>query len=74
MELSFKLGLRTGECMALKWSDFDFETEKLSLKRSITKGIISEQNEKSLSNKNHFRKIIPYHSTDRKPESDVFSL
>lgn len=57
MELSFKLGLRTGECMALKWSDFDFETEKLSLKRSITKGIISEQNEKSLSNKNHFRKI-----------------
>ncbi len=57
MELSFKLGLRTGECMALKWSDFDFETEKLSLRRSITKGVISEQNEKSLSNKNHFRKI-----------------
>lgn len=27
-----------------------------------------------LAGKNHFRKIIPYHSTDRKPESDVFSL
>ena len=27
-----------------------------------------------LVGKNHFRKIIPYHSTDRKPESDVFSL
>lgn len=57
MELSFKLGLRTGECMALKWSDFDFDTEKLSLQRSITKGVITEQNINSSSNKNHFRKI-----------------
>lgn len=31
LKLSFKLGLRTGECMALKWSDINFETEKLSL-------------------------------------------
>lgn len=57
MELSFKLGLRTGECMALKWSDFDFDTEKLSLQRSITRGVITEQNINSSSNKNHFRKI-----------------
>lgn len=57
MELSFKLGLRTGECMALKWSDIDFKTEKLSLKRSITRGVITEQDENSSSNKNHFRKI-----------------
>ncbi|AXX86497.1 site-specific tyrosine recombinase, phage integrase family (INT_ICEBs1_C_like domain) [Malaciobacter marinus] len=57
LELSFKLGLRTGECMALKWSDINFETEKLSLQRSITRGVITEQNENSTSNKNHFRTI-----------------
>ncbi|WP_228127014.1 site-specific integrase [Aliarcobacter butzleri] len=57
IELSFKLGLRTGECMALKWSDFNFETEKLFLQRSITKGVITEQDKNSLSNKNHFRII-----------------
>jgi len=57
LELSFKLGLRTGECMALKWSDFDLKNEKLSLRRSITKGIVTEQKESSFSNKNHFRTI-----------------
>lgn len=57
LELSFKLGLRTGECMALKWSDINFKTEKLSLQRSITRGVITEQNENSTSNKNHFRTI-----------------
>ncbi|RXK11689.1 hypothetical protein CP965_13035 [Halarcobacter mediterraneus] len=57
LELSFKLGLRTGECMALKWNDINFETEKLSLQRSITRGVITEQNENSTSNKNHFRTI-----------------
>lgn len=40
--------------MALKWSDINFKTEKLSLQRSITRGVITEQNENSTSNKNHF--------------------
>jgi len=57
MDISFKLGLRTGEAMALKWEDINLETGVLLLRRSITRGIISEQDIDSNSNKNHFRKI-----------------
>lgn len=57
MNLSFTLGLRTGECMALKWCDFDLESGTLLLRRSITRGVITEQNENSKSNKNHFRAL-----------------
>ena len=57
MDISFKLGLRTGETMALKWDDINLKTGTLSLKRSITRGVITEQNENKNSNKNHFRDI-----------------
>nr|WP_269091721.1 tyrosine-type recombinase/integrase [Aliarcobacter butzleri] len=57
MNLSFTLGLRTGECMALKWEDFNLETGTLFLKRSITRGVITEQNENSKSKKNHYRTL-----------------
>jgi len=57
MDISFKLGLRTGEAMALKWEDINLETGVLLLRRSITRGIVSEQDIDSNSNKNHFRKI-----------------
>ncbi|DAB34099.1 MAG TPA: hypothetical protein CFH82_07010 [Sulfurospirillum sp. UBA12182] len=55
LDLSFTLGLRTGETIGLKWEDFDFETGKLHLKRSISKSQITEQNSEQESNKNHFR-------------------
>jgi integrase len=57
MNLSFTLGLRTGECMALKWEDINLETGTLLLRRSITRGVITEQTENSKSNKNHFRTL-----------------
>ncbi len=55
LDLSFKLGLRTGECMALKWSDFNLENGALRLRRNITKGIIT-QNECN-GKKNHCRDL-----------------
>ncbi|MEA2020049.1 MAG: tyrosine-type recombinase/integrase [Campylobacterota bacterium] len=57
LDLSFKLGLRSGEAMGMKWSDIDFETGKFQLQRSITKGVITEHTEFTKSNKDHYRKI-----------------
>jgi len=57
LDLSFKIGLRSGETMALKWSDFNLETGGLKLCRSISKGVITEQVAKTNSTKNHYRFI-----------------
>ena len=51
-ELSFKYGLRTGECMGLKWSDFNFDNGYFRVQRSISKGIITESSEIIYENKN----------------------
>ena len=56
-ELSFKYGLRTGECMGLKWSDFDFDKKYFRVQRSISKGYITESSELIHENKNHLRDI-----------------
>jgi integrase len=34
------LGLRPGEIAALKWEDFDFEEETVSIQRSVVRGIV----------------------------------
>jgi len=39
---AFFSGMRTGELMALKWEDIDFENKKIYVRRSMTKGIISK--------------------------------
>ena len=64
-ELSFKYGLRTGECMGLKWSDFDFDKKYFRVQRSISKGYITESSELIHENKNHLRDIYIYISVSR---------
>lgn len=58
LEISIKYGLRTGECMGLKWEDFNLERGFFIIKRSITKGIITESSEIVHENKNHLREIF----------------
>ena len=57
LELSLKLGLRSGEAMGVKWDDIDLETGVFVLQRSITKGVITEETEESVKEKNkkHYR-------------------
>lgn len=62
-ELSFKYGLRTGECMGLKWSDFNFDNGYFRVQRSISKGIITESSELIHENKNHLRDIYLFPET-----------
>ena len=62
-ELSFKYGLRTGECMGLKWTDFDLKKGYFRVQRSISKGIITESSEIIYENKNHLRDIYLFPET-----------
>lgn len=62
-ELSFKCGLRTGECMGLKWSDFNFDNGYFKVQRSISKGHITESSELIHENKNHLRNIYLFPET-----------
>jgi len=57
LELSLKLGLRSGEAMGIKWKDIDLDTGVFILQRSITKGVITEETEDSVKEKNkkHYR-------------------
>lgn len=59
--LAFSTGMRTGEIMALKWDDIDFNDRCINLQRSITKGKITESDINTDSTKNHFRiiELIP---------------
>ncbi|PNV82010.1 MAG: hypothetical protein C0627_12100 [Sulfurimonas sp.] len=40
--ISFFTGARSGEILALKWSDIDFETETISISKTLSKGLINE--------------------------------
>ena len=40
--LGFFLGIRTGELMALKWSDVNFTNNKITIRRTRTAGVIKE--------------------------------
>ncbi|MFW3405642.1 tyrosine-type recombinase/integrase [Aliarcobacter butzleri] len=62
-ELSFKYGLRTGECLGVKWSDFDFDNGYFKVQRSISKGHITESSELIHENKNHLRNIYLFPET-----------
>ncbi len=57
LNLAFSTGLRTGELMALKWEDFDLDRSVLYLKRSISKGKITDV-QTSSTTKNHYRLVI----------------
>lgn len=63
LELLFKYGLRTGECMGLKWTDFDLEKGYFKVQRSISKGVITDSSEVIHENKNHLRDIYLFPET-----------
>jgi integrase len=63
LELSLKYGLRTGEAIGLKWSDFDLERGYLQIHRSISKGRISDVSVIVHENKNHNREIFLFPET-----------
>lgn len=42
LDISFKIGIRTGELMGVKWEDIDLATGKIHIKRTIYKGEIKE--------------------------------
>ena len=52
--LAFTTGMRPGELLGLKWSDINLEQCTIKLKRSISKGIVTEDT----CTKNHNRLII----------------
>ncbi|MCD8492031.1 MAG: site-specific integrase [Geovibrio sp.] len=45
--LGFYTGMRTGELLALKWSDIDFQSHKIKVQRTITKSRIKESTKTS---------------------------
>lgn len=55
LNLAFTTGMRTGELLALKWEDIDWEHSCIYLQRSVSKGRISHG---SVGKKNHSR-IVP---------------
>ena len=57
MDLSFKLGFRSCETMALKWSDINLENGTLALQRTIVKGIVEEFPVETKDKKNHHRML-----------------
>lgn len=63
LELALKHGLRTGELIGLKWSDFDLERGFFMINRSITKNVITESSEIIHPNKNHLREIFLFPET-----------
>lgn len=42
LTVAFFTGMRTGELLALKWEDIDFNNKKIFVRRSMTKGIVSK--------------------------------
>ena len=45
--ISFFTGMRSGELLALKWEDIDFDTDTISINKTISKGIINSPKTRS---------------------------
>lgn len=45
--MAFFTGMRSGEILALKWDDVDFETDTISIERTLSKGFINEPKTRS---------------------------
>jgi integrase len=54
MHLAFTTGMRPGELLGLKWKDIDFDRGDIHLKRSISKGIVTN----NTHTKNHDRLVV----------------
>ena len=66
LALSFFTGLRTGEAVALKWEDIDFNSQELEVKRSRRYGKdTSPKTEKSIRVVPIFDELLPYLKSQR---------
>lgn len=71
LALSFFTGLRTGEAVALKWSDINFETQELEVKRSRRYGKdVTPKTEKSKRIVPIFDELLPYLQDQRERTKD----
>ena len=71
LALSFFTGLRTGEAVALKWSDIDFNSQELEVKRSRRYGKdTSPKTEKSIRVVPIFDELLPYLESQKKLTQD----
>jgi len=66
LALSFFTGLRTGEAVALKWEDIDFNSQELEVKRSRRYGKdTTPKTEKSIRVVPIFDELLPYLKSQR---------
>ena len=66
LALSFFTGLRTGEAVALKWEDIDFNSQELEVKRSRRYGKdVTPKTEKSKRIVPIFDELLPYLKSQR---------
>ncbi|QOP42144.1 tyrosine-type recombinase/integrase [Sulfurimonas marina] len=71
LALSFFTGLRTGEAVALKWSDVDFNSQELEVKRSRRYGKdITPKTQKSVRTVPIFDELLPYLESQRELTKD----
>ena len=47
----FHTGIRTGEALALQWSDIDFENNQITIQRSVRKGVIKDTTKTGIDRK-----------------------
>ena len=71
LALSFFTGLRTGEAVALKWEDIDFNSQELEVKRSRRYGKdTTPKTQKSIRVVPIFDELLPYLESQRELTSD----
>lgn len=72
LALSFFTGLRTGEAVALKWSDINFKLQELEVKRSRRYGKdITPKTQKSVRSVPIFDELLPYLESQRELTKDA---
>lgn len=72
LALSFFTGLRTGEAVALKWSDIDLDLQELEVKRSRRYGKdVTPKTEKSKRVVPIFDELLPYLESQRELTKDT---
>ena len=74
LALSFFTGLRTGEAVALKWSDINFELQEIEVKRSRRYGKdITPKTRKSIRVVPIFDELLPYLKDQKERTKDAQS-
>jgi integrase len=69
----FNTGIRTGEALALKWSDIDYEHNQITIQRSIRKGVIKHTTKTGIDRKidlnKPLKKLLANYQATQEPAS-----